>query len=353
MNDVQRRTIGGTLGRAAAAAAAVAWLAACAEGAPPAPSAPEPPPAAEPEVVEPVEIDSPLGGYLAGRLARHERDSESAVRYFSRALVEDPGNFDLLRQTFLAMHAQGRMTEAVLLGRRLVDLKPNESVAALVLAAESIRTGDYDDAQARLENLPQQGYNILLGPLLSAWAAVGQGDFEAAREAHSGLRDNDAFAPFRAFHEALISDLAGDEEAAERAYEEATARQQSGNYRVAAAFGAFHQRGGRLDDAIALYEEYQIAHPDSDWFDAALARAEAGARPDRLVRNALELLFPLWKLGLRKLYLLIGNLTYQVFHAVESRPLFAVRPNDEPVSLFGIGRRDHLVDRAVYSHHLA
>ncbi len=289
-NDVQRRTIGQTLGRAAAATAAVAWLAACAAGAAPstAQPAPESPATDEPAVVEPGEFDSPLGGYLAGRLAQHERDNEAAARYFSRALVEDPSNFDLLRQTFLAMHAQGRIAEAVVLGRRLVDLKPNDSVAALVLAAESIRTGDYDDARARLGSLPKQGYNILLGPLLSAWAAMGQGHFDAAREALSELRDNDAFAPFRAFHDALISDLAGSEEAAERAYEDTIAQQQGGSYRVVAAFGAFHERGGRPDDAIALYEEYKTAHPDSDWFDAAIARAEAGARPDRLVRNARE-----------------------------------------------------------------
>ena len=277
------------IGRATLVALAVASLGACVAKSPE-PPPPEPVEAApvEPVVFVPPEIDSALGSYLAGRLARHESDGEEAARYFMRALDDDPENADLLNDAFLATHGEGRMAEAVKLARRLVDIKPGASVAGLTLAVDAMGRGNLDEAERRLETLPRQGYNTLLVPLMSAWVAAGKNRFDVADEALEALGTNEAFAVFHDFHGALINDIAGNDEAAERSYLAAIDSQPRGSYRTVAALGVFQERSGRAEEALALYEDYQADNPDSLWFERAVARAAAEQPAERLVRDARD-----------------------------------------------------------------
>ena len=276
------------IGRVALVALAAAWLATCATDKQVA-EPPEPvvaPPA--PSVVLPPEPDSSMGSYLAGRLARHERDGEAAARYFARALDDDPENADLLGQAFIAALGEGRMSDAVGIARRLTDIKPSASVAGLAIAADAMSQDDYDGAAAQLTGLPHQGYNTLLVPLMSAWAAVGQGRFDIANETLDQLADNEAFAVFHNFHGALINDLAGNHEAAERSYQAAIDGQNGSSFRTVSALGAFLQLNGNPDAALALYDDYQAANPDSVWFEQAAKRIAAAEPVDRLVRDARD-----------------------------------------------------------------
>ncbi len=275
-------------GRVALAALVVAWLSACATdkqaSAPPEPVAAPP----APIVFLPPESDSAVGSYLAGRLAQHERDGEAAARYFVRALDDDPENADLLRQAFIAALSEGRMSDAVDIARRLVDIKPSASVAGLTIAADAMLRGDYDGAAARLAALPRQGYNTLLVPLMGAWAAVGQGRFEVADETLDQLAGNEAFGVFHNFHDALINDLAGNREAAERSYQAAIESQNGGSYRTVSALGAFLQQNGNVEAALALYGDDQAANPDSVWFEQAIMRIAAPEPVEPLVRDARD-----------------------------------------------------------------
>ncbi|MFQ5784411.1 MAG: tetratricopeptide repeat protein [Alphaproteobacteria bacterium] len=234
------------------------------------------------------ELDSAFGSYLAGRVARHRRDTGAAARYFSRALADDPENLNLLRQTYLSLHAEGRMDDATRLAQRIVELRPKEPIAGLTLAVEHIRNGEFAEARKQLGLAATQGYNTLLVPLLSAWAAAAQGDFDQAIKVLSTLNKSEAFAVFRELHAALINDLAGNVEAAEKAYRFAVAAQPGGSFRVVAAFGAFYERLGKFDEARALYAAYKKENPDSTWFDRAMARIAAHGKPERTVSNARE-----------------------------------------------------------------
>ena len=244
-----------TLGRTLLGACALIGLVACVEQNANSPAttvapavAPEPAPAAPTAVVYP-ESRSPLGGYLAGRLARRDQDGAAAFKYFVQALINDPDNPEILNSAFLALHNQGRMNEAVVLARRLVDVRPNAAVAGLTLAIDAMMRRQYDDAKQRLENMPLQGYNSLLVPLLSAWAAVGQERFATANAKLDELDSNQAFFVFRDFHRGLINDLAGVDDIAERSYLAAYDIQAGGSYRTVSALGGFYERSARPDDA--------------------------------------------------------------------------------------------------------
>ena len=290
--------IGLAVRRVAIVAAATLWLATCVDAGPApvmqASMQPQPEPPA-PDRAAPREIRSPLGSYLAGRLAHHENDTAAAVRYFSRALAEDPENLDLLRQTYLAMHAEGRMLEAVTLARRVVEINPKSPIAALTLAIEAIRTDDFDAAQGYLNALPLDGYNNILVPVLRAWSNVGLERFDAAHEALKVLDERDDLAAFRDFHVALIEDLAGNTTEAEQAYRSTLSAQPGGTYRAVAAFGSFLERNGRGEAALEVYGSFQAKHPDNVWLEPSFARVASGQTPERMVRNggegAAELLF--------------------------------------------------------------
>ncbi|MGA9265472.1 MAG: hypothetical protein WBV79_03335, partial [Rhodomicrobium sp.] len=46
------------------------------------------------------EVNSLLGSYLAGHVARSSRDNDNAAAYYRRALSKDPANQDILDETF-------------------------------------------------------------------------------------------------------------------------------------------------------------------------------------------------------------------------------------------------------------
>lgn len=278
-----------TMGRAMVAVLAVLWLGACTndKAKPVAQVQPAAAPAAEPVYV-PVELYSPLGAYLAGRLAHNDGDGEAATKYLMRALEHDPNNADLLRQAFVAALSQGTMTEAIEVAKRLTDITPSSSVAGLTLVIDAMLRGNYNAAEERLSVLSTQGYNTLLVPMVGAWVAVGQNKPAVAIDLLSALEDNDAFAVFHDFHLALINDLAGNRDAAARAYKAAIDGQRGGSYRTVYAYGAFLERRGDTDAALALYGYYQAANPDSVWFEAAIARAAVAGPVDAMVRDARD-----------------------------------------------------------------
>lgn len=233
-------------------------------------------------------IDSPLGSYLAGRVARHERDMASAARYFARALADDPDNVNILRQTYLSLLSEGHTEEAVRLAKRVVELRPRAPIAGLTVVIDRVRAGDFKAARKIVEALPNQGYNTLLAPLISAWVASAQGRYADAFETLGKLDQSAAFTVFREYHTALIHDIAGNNDLAEAAYRRALEAQRHGNFRVVSAFGAFYERTGRPEKARALYTAYLANKPGSLWLAPALARLASGKKPERLVRDARE-----------------------------------------------------------------
>ena len=256
-------------------------LVACSSSAPaPPPTVAEIKPVAAPRVAaEPIAGDALFGNYLAGRQARRERDLDAATLYFSRALEADPDNIDLLRQAYLALLADGRVSEARALAERLAEARPGEVFAGMTLAVDAFRRSDFNAARAELDSLPRQGYNMLMVPLLSAWTAIGQGRVDVARKDLEPLKVSEAFTVFREFHRAMIEDMAGDANAAEAAYLRALTAHTGNSYRLVKAFGSFYERHGRTKDAAKLYADYEKRAPGSLLFAEARKRLDTGGAP--------------------------------------------------------------------------
>ena len=216
------------------------------------------------------------GSYLAGRIAGMERDTASAVEYFSRVLAADPDNRRLQRQVFVLMLQDGRTEQAAALARRLLDNNPKDGLANLTLAVEAFRNGRPGAAIAAIDAAPRAGFMSLLGPLIVAWAGMERRDVDAALDALVALDGNQAFEPFRAFHTALIYDFAGRRKDAMKAYE-TTLQTRAGNVlRVALAHAAFLARGGQRQKALEYFEKFLAENGPNPVIAAAMEQLAQG-----------------------------------------------------------------------------
>ena len=116
-----------------------------------------------------------FGEFLTGRFASAQSDPNTATEEFLKGLAARPDDPELLQQAFLAALMSGR-SEAVQLARQL----PDNQIAALLLADQDVRAGNWQAAEARLNALPRQGLTQLLQPLLLAWTQAGAGNSDAA-----------------------------------------------------------------------------------------------------------------------------------------------------------------------------
>ena len=255
---------------------AVTWLTACAQSG----TAPR-------HIAGNGHVASPFGDYLAGRYARSQNDLSAAAKYYLRALDEDPTNASLLRRSFALAVQDGLFDKAVPLARRMVETKPANSIASLLVVLDDVKRGAYKRALARLDDAPSSGFNALLGPVLKAWIAAGQSRYEAALDTLNALDEEVSFHSFRDFHQALIADLAGRNDEAEAAYRAALASGR-GAVHVLINFGRFLERTGRGADAERLYRDYVQKYPGNPVVVSELSRLEGQVPPARLVNTPAE-----------------------------------------------------------------
>ena len=264
-----------------------AALAACAAGASPDASSGPADGAAAASQNAPLAMVSPLGAYLAGRVAGSENDPAAAARFFNRALADDPDNPTLIHRTMVLEASSGQMEPAIALAGRLIKTEPKDGIANLILATAALHQGDGHLALQRLQVIPHTGLNGLLVPMLAAWAEFGDGRLDAALDALKGLQANAAFAPFYEFHLALLQDAGGHADLAEAAYKKSMTSSGGGALRVVEAYGNFLERQGRAEEAGTLYKDYLKRAPDSPGVKAMLAALQKGQKPKPMFADAV------------------------------------------------------------------
>ena len=231
-------------------------------------------------------LSSRLGAYLAGRIAAAERDMTAASRYYGYALEADPGNDELRREAFQAHLAAGRIPEALRLAEALARDANSGNVARLALAAAAAKKGDFAAAKRLIEALPETGANRLLRPGFLAWIEFAQGDPLKPVEALRSLSGIEGLRVFLDLHLALLHDAAGRTAQADQAYKSAVGTLDSAPLRVIQSYSSFLARNGRRPEAIALWDKYLAASPDSSIADMARQRLTEGRPPRRIVAKA-------------------------------------------------------------------
>lgn len=218
--------------------------------------------------------DTVVGNYLAGRQAQMEGDMEAASTFLGAALDADPGQFNLIRRTFLVYLSDGRMADALALANKIIAVSPKDSFAAFSVAVSHISLGNYEEAREILRDLNISGLNTYLVPLLKAWSFAGDGDTDAALRSLSPLSTTQGTGMLHDAHAALISISGNRLVEAEKLFGTLLENQGSMTIRTTQLFGALYEHKGEFEKAAALYNGYVDEHGPSRYMTDALERAE-------------------------------------------------------------------------------
>lgn len=234
---------------------------------------------------EPAPPASALGSYLAALHAQQERDYGHAAEFMNRALADDPGNFDLVRRTFILRVSEGRVADAVPLAQHIVDLDRESGLAGIVLLLQEVKAGNYRAAEQRARALSNDGAQRLAAPLLISWCEVGLQQPASALQALDALNGVRGVQTLKDLHAAILADYADRIGEAEEGYKKLTADQARLTWRVVEMAGNFYERHQRSEEARRLYERLQSGEQDSDVVAPALARIIRGEVPPRIIAS--------------------------------------------------------------------
>ncbi len=165
------------------------------------------------------EIRPSFGGYLAGRVARSQHDTEAAAVFYRKALSRDPENEVLLEQSLLMDVTEGQITGSLDLARRLIALHSTHRVGGLVLGVEAAKNGRFAEAGENFKSASVSLVGEVTSTIAGAWTKYAQGDVDGALNQLEGLKQADWAQFYLRYHKALISDLAGRPQEAAKLYE--------------------------------------------------------------------------------------------------------------------------------------
>ena len=228
-----------------------------------------------------------LGNYLAGRIARHNQDIEAAAEFYTKALEADPENEAILEQAFLLEARAGHWDRASELARDLVKVEPTHRVAQFLLAINAFKQGDYKLAEEHFSEARQGPTVDPTTTLARAWAQEAQGEHTEAFDTLDTLSTANWANFYLLYHRALIADVAGRHQLANKSYDAAFKRNPR-TLRVVDAYARHAARSNRSDLAIAalkLHMAKTLPHPVTE---ALLKEIEDGGTPYLVVSNPTE-----------------------------------------------------------------
>jgi tetratricopeptide (TPR) repeat protein len=217
-----------------------------------------------------------LGKYLAGRQAQIESDHKSAADYYLHALEADPTNVMLARRTYTFLLAEGKVREGMDVARRVLELDPKEDFAPLMLAVDAVKAGSYQAAIDRLDGLSDKGLNMLMLPLIRAWALAGAERWDEALTALAPLRTNRELVMLHDFHAGLILELAGRTDEALKVYSASLTGEQAPSVRAVQVVASFLYRNGHETEALELIDSVRREQNRSPLIEALFGAAGTG-----------------------------------------------------------------------------
>ncbi len=161
----------------------------------------------------PVAAEGFAGAYLAARRAFADSDFPAASQYFTRALVQDPSNVELMESALLAYVNMGEIDRGLAIARRLISHNPSHQVANMLLLSEAVKNGEFADAVALFEG--EDAVGPLVDGLAMAWLQVAQGDMADALGTFDEVSKEPGLQSFGLYHKALALALVGDFEGAD------------------------------------------------------------------------------------------------------------------------------------------
>jgi len=197
--------------------------------------------------------DEAVGSYLAARQASLDNDYKAAAEYFTKALAEDQSNPAIMESAVVAHVSLGQFDRAIPIARKIEDDELLSQVAFMVLVADEVKRGAYDDLQERFER--DHGIGSLADGLIAAWAQLGKGDMSAALEGFDAVAEEKGLRSFAIYHKALALASVGDFEAVEQIFAGKSDGPMQRTRRGTIAWAEILSQLERNDEAVALVDD--------------------------------------------------------------------------------------------------
>jgi tetratricopeptide (TPR) repeat protein len=212
--------------------------------------------------------------YLSARFAASDHDLKNAARYYGQTLKNDPANGSLLGLSFIYAATAGDFVSAGKYADTVVAATPDDRFARLTLAVIALKKKDYAEVRRNLSLSGKGPFASLTLALLDAWAAAAVNDKAGMEKDLAALAAEKGAENIAAFHMGLLSEFAGNADAAETAYKQAL--KGGATPRVLEAYGRMLERAGRATDAAALYNSHKGEGGFVAVVEPGLARVAAG-----------------------------------------------------------------------------
>ena len=233
---------------------------------------------------------SPLGSYLAGRVARARHDTPAAATYYGKALAHDPDNEILMDAAFLTEATEGRDWARVeSLAAQLAKVRPDHRAARAFLGIVAFKAGRYQEAEDHFKAASANPIGELASALARAWSYQAQDRTQDAITLIDSHRLPDWANYFLRYHRALIADLGGRTADARTSFERMSKNDQRA-LRVTLAYARHAAHAGDMRLARSLLNAYLErtrgeGHPYARELQLEI---ESGERPGFLITSPVE-----------------------------------------------------------------
>lgn len=164
--------------------------------------------------------NSLLGSYLAGRVARSQRDNEAAAQYYREALERDPAAKQILEDAFQLKVATGQFAEAEALARQLLSRQADHKIANLFLGIAAFTNKNFRAAENHFKLVGKAPIAELTANLSRAWMEFARGRTNEAIKlsAQVSSPQTEGSQHIELMHRAMIADLAKKRAVSRQAY---------------------------------------------------------------------------------------------------------------------------------------
>jgi Flp pilus assembly protein TadD len=163
-------------------------------------------------------LRSPLGSYIAGRIARSRNETSEAVRFYRHALKRAPNQPEILERAFLAEATEGNASRTIALARKLVRFQPQHRLARAWLGLAAYKARNFKQADRHFTRSNAGPIGELTSALARAWVAQRRGKTKLALS-HLKYSQRAEWAQYYLrYHRALIADLSGRRKIADQNY---------------------------------------------------------------------------------------------------------------------------------------
>lgn len=231
----------------------------------------------------PVTAQENAGAYLAARIAGSNDDFREAASWYTRALIADPANLQLMDGAIGANLNAGNFDAAVAVAQRMQSKGPTSQSAHLVLTADQARRGDFASIVADLDAGKTTGK--LLDGLVRAWAELGRGQMSDALGNFDALGEESGLKAFALYHKAMALASVGDFEGADAILSDPALRLTR---RGSMARAQILSQIERAPDALALLEKEFPGEADPTVQGMKATLSAGTPLPFDIVRNATD-----------------------------------------------------------------